>query len=131
MGVQFGARRLDKPRPLPETDDMDCPTDAQRPDSVEDLEALLSGTPRLAPLPAGERGLRCVSSGYMSDGCSCEAAVPAQAVVAAWERERRERHGDRFFAFTWNDQVWLGYGLRNGRVPGGYCPEHRAERDEP
>jgi hypothetical protein len=83
-----------------------------------------------ADLPA--RPLRCVSSGYLSDGCSCEASIPASVVTAAWAQElkRAGARGDRFFRFAWHGGVWLAYGLQDGRVRGVYCPSHSAERDE-
>lgn len=75
--------------------------------------------------------LRCVSSGYLTGGCSCPATVPGEAALAAWGRERREgAGGDRFFQFAWQGQVWLGYGLAGGGVRGVYCPEHNAQRTE-
>jgi hypothetical protein len=76
--------------------------------------------------------LRCVSSGYLSGGCSCRASIPSSVVTAAWgvERERGGARGDRFFHFAWRGDVWLAYGLASGRVRGVYCPTHRAERDE-
>ncbi|MCW2970165.1 MAG: hypothetical protein JWO23_1292 [Solirubrobacterales bacterium] len=75
--------------------------------------------------------LRCVSSGYLSHGCSCRATIPTGVVTDAWARERRAgAHGDRFFSFTWGGGVWLGYGLKSGQVRGVYCPEHSAERDQ-
>lgn len=79
-----------------------------------------------------DRSLRCVSSGYLSDGCSCRLSIPCSVVTAAWrvERERGGACGDRFFHFAWRGDVWLAYGLRDGRVRGVYCPTHRAERDE-
>jgi hypothetical protein len=78
------------------------------------------------------RPLRCVSSGYLSDGCSCRSSVPARVVAAAWTREleRGGLRGDRLFRFAWHDGVWLAYGLGDGRVRGVYCPSHSAERDE-
>jgi hypothetical protein len=53
-------------------------------------------------------------------------------VTAAWgvEHERGGAHGDRFFHFAWRGDVWLAYGLRDGRVRGVYCPSHSSERDE-
>ena len=74
--------------------------------------------------------LTCVSSGYLSDGCSCQAAVPASVVAAAWQQELRHTNvrEDQFFTFTWHGGQWLGYGLRNGDVRGVYCPEHNARR---
>jgi hypothetical protein len=79
-----------------------------------------------------DRPLRCVSSGYMSDGCSCQATVPTSVVAAAWRRElqRVTAHEDRFFTFTYDGGQWLAYGLRDGSVRGVYCPEHSARRAE-
>jgi hypothetical protein len=102
----------------------------QRPISVSALETLVAGPPRRLPQRADERALRCVSSGYLSHGCPCDAEVPAGVVVAAWARERTSGRDDRFFKFVWRDEVWLGYGLRNGSVRGVYCPDHVAERAE-
>jgi hypothetical protein len=78
-----------------------------------------------------DRPLRCVSSGYMSGGCSCRSIVPAGVVVAAWAREldRSPTPGDRFFRFAWHGEEWLAFGLSDGRIRGVYCPTHRAERD--
>jgi hypothetical protein len=73
--------------------------------------------------------LRCVSSGYLSDGCSCRATIPTGVVTDAWAREQRAGvPGDQFFHFTWRAEVWLAFGLRDGRIRGVYCPEHSAER---
>jgi len=74
--------------------------------------------------------LRCVSSGYLSDGCSCHSTVPAGVAEAAWahKRERAPACEDQFFRFVWAGGEWLAYGLRNGRVRGVYCPEHCEER---
>jgi hypothetical protein len=77
-----------------------------------------------------ELPLRCVASGYLSDGCSCRATIPAAAVVAAWARELEREAGERFFHFYWRDGMWLGYGLEDGLVRGVYCPTHSAARDE-
>jgi hypothetical protein len=77
-----------------------------------------------------ELTLRCVSSGYMSDGCSCSCTIPAGVVAAAWARELERAGGDRFFHFASGDGEWLAYGLENGLVRGLYCPAHSAERDE-
>jgi hypothetical protein len=75
--------------------------------------------------------VRCVSSGYMSDGCSCPATIPSAAVKAAWAREldSSATAGDRFFHFAWDREVWLGFGLADGEVRGVYCPAHRAARE--
>ncbi len=79
-----------------------------------------------------DRLLRCVSSGYLSDGCSCPSAIPSSVVTGAWAQVLdggNERH-DRFFRFAWRGGVWLGFGLQDGSVRGVYCPEHSAERAE-
>jgi hypothetical protein len=74
--------------------------------------------------------VRCVSAGYLSDGCSCRATIPNGVATDAWARELRAGvSGDRFFHFTWRSELWLAYGLKDGRVRGVYCPEHRAERE--
>ena len=78
-----------------------------------------------------QRPLRCVSSGYLTDGCSCSARVPAAAAIAAWQRElERGRRRDGFFHFSWHGGVWLAYGLPGGQVRGVYCPAHRSEREQ-
>jgi hypothetical protein len=121
---------------LPERDDMACPNDPSLPERAlragpgRDLTALLGREREQDGCAPEWRVLRCVASGYLSHGCSCDAAVPAEAVVAAWARERRSHRGDRFFSFRWNDETWLAFGLRNGLVRGVYCPEHRAQRFE-
>jgi hypothetical protein len=77
------------------------------------------------------RPLRCVSSGYLADDCSCSARVPAAVAIAAWHRElERGRPHDGFFNFAWRGGVWLAYGLPDGLVRGVYCPAHRAEREQ-
>ncbi len=79
-----------------------------------------------------DRLLRCVSSGYLADGCSCQATVPARIASAAWAREleRAPAREDQFFRFLWRGGEWRAYGLRDGRVRGVYCPEHSARRSE-
>jgi hypothetical protein len=85
---------------------------------------------RVARQSPSDPPLRCVSSGYLSDGCSCPATIPAGVVADAWARQKRAGvHGDRFFHFTWRSAVWLAYGLKNGRIRGVYCPQHSTERD--
>ena len=76
--------------------------------------------------------LRCVSSGYLADGCSCQATIPSTVVSAAWDRERELIGGaeDRFFSFAWRGGVWFSFGLSDGRVRGVYCPQHNAARAE-
>lgn len=76
--------------------------------------------------------LRCVSSGYLVEGCSCNATVPSSVVDAAWANElaRGGAAEEQFFRFVWRDGVWLGYGLSDGSVRGVYCPTHSARRAE-
>jgi hypothetical protein len=78
---------------------------------------------------AVEGVLRCVSSGYLSGGCSCTRTVPASAAAAGWSAEQARGPGSRFFSFAFKGQVWLGFGLEDGSVRGVYCPAHRAERE--
>jgi hypothetical protein len=99
--------------------------------------------PRGECIPHGERSLqgdrdgaldtalRCVSSGYLGDGCSCRACVPVAVASDAW-REELERVGvcEGFFHFAWRGETWLAYGLAGGRVRGVYCPAHRCEREQ-
>jgi hypothetical protein len=95
--------------------------------------------PETGTLNDRPRPLRCVASGYLADGCSCSASVPAAVAIAAWQRElERERpkdgaHDDLhdgFFNFAWRGGVWLAYGLPGGQVRGVYCPAHRSEREQ-
>lgn len=93
--------------------------------AVTDLATrrIMRGAPR-------QPALRCVSSGYLSDGCSCPVTIPSGVVTDAWAGQMRAGvYGDRFFHFTWQGEVWLAYGLKDGRIRGVYCPEHSAERD--
>jgi hypothetical protein len=121
-----------------EKNDMECTTRAGR-------------TANRVPFGAGEAGLdtdglrvdlrvvqatvdeplRCVSSGYLADGCSCESRIPAAVVVAAWRHqlEQGQRNGG-FFQFAWRGEKWLAYGLDDGRIRGVYCPTHHAAREE-
>jgi hypothetical protein len=73
--------------------------------------------------------LQCVSGGYLADRCSCEASVPLEVVNVAWSRQLEAGGEEGFFRFAWQDEVWLAYGLKDGRVRGVYCPGHSAERD--
>jgi hypothetical protein len=86
----------------------------------------------IAPETRVDRLLRCVSSGYLSDGCSCQATVPESVVRAAWARELRgaPAREDQFFRFAWHEGEWRAYGLRDGRVRGVYCPEHSVRQGE-
>ena len=87
---------------------------------------------RSARVDALDPQLRCVSSGYLSGGCSCRSSIPASVISAAWaiELARGGARGDRFFRIAWRGGVWLAYGLRDGGVRGVYCPSHSAARDE-
>ncbi len=76
-----------------------------------------------------EEVLRCVSSGYMSGGCSCTRTIAASAATAAWSAERTRGSASRFFHFAWKGEVWLGFGLEDGSIRGVYCQRHRAERE--
>jgi len=91
-------------------------------------------TPTTAPQHSNlDRLLRCVSSGYLEEGCSCNATVPWSVASAAWANElasNAEPAEDRFFRFVWRGGVWLAYGLRDGNVRGVYCPTHSARRAE-
>jgi hypothetical protein len=91
--------------------------------------------PTFTPIPTEipvDRLLRCVSSGYLSDGCSCRTTVRESVVAAAWARELELAPAaeDRFFRFIADDGEWLAFGLRDGRVRGVYCPEHSARRSQ-
>ncbi len=57
-------------------------------------------------------------------GCSCTSSIPEDVVTAAWSREleRLEVRADRFFRFSWQNDVWLAYGLVDGRVRGRPLP---------
>lgn len=95
-------------------------------------------TPTSTPQQSNlDRLLRCVSSGYLAEGCSCNATVPWSVASAAWASElahtaqaHAEPAEDRFFRFVWRGGVWLAYGLRDGGVRGVYCPTHSARRAE-
>lgn len=73
--------------------------------------------------------LRCVWSSHPDHTRDCRACIPTETVAAAWWQER-EDYGtpEGFFFFAWNERVWLGYGLRDGRVRGVYCPQHCTAR---
>jgi hypothetical protein len=124
---------------MPEKDDMECLNSADRAETASpraadegQLASVLADIDRkvVAGPSRMELPLRCVASGYLADGCSCRATIPAAAVVAAWARELEREGGDRFFHFYWREGMWLGYGLEDGLVRGVYCPTHSSERDE-
>jgi hypothetical protein len=113
------------------------PTDSatQRPTSTSGVELAAVVTDiagrRIMRTRPSDPPLRCVSSGYLSDGSSCTATIPTGVVTDAWAREKRAGvFGDRFFHFTWQGEVWLGYGLKSGEVRGVYCPVHSADREQ-
>jgi hypothetical protein len=78
-----------------------------------------------------ERSLRCVSSGYLGDGCSCPATIPTRVVAAAWERQRSRGDAPQegLFRFAWQGEMWLAFG-QSGEIRGVYCPVHLLEREE-
>ena len=78
-----------------------------------------------------ESSLRCVSSGYMSSGCSCTRTVPESLVAAAWAAAQQSRRAGEsgFFEFPGRGEIWLGFGVAEGEPRGVYCPQHRAERE--
>src|SRR5437899_1851961 len=55
--------------------------------------------PTPSPARKAARALRCLSSGYLSDGCPCRSSIPADLVKAAWlqELERGAVPGEGFF----------------------------------
>ena len=93
--------------------------------------ALFDCRPTSSPASEASRELRCLSSGYFSDGCPCRSSIPADLVKAAWlqELERGAVRSEGFFRLHWRGARWLGYGLSDGSVRGVYCPAHGAERD--
>jgi hypothetical protein len=81
---------------------------------------------------ARSRSLKCLSTGYLQGGCTCQATVPASVARRAWAfcLRRSPARDAGFFQFQWQGEVWLAYGLRCGEVRGVYCPSHRAQRAE-
>jgi hypothetical protein len=104
--------------------------DVARSDRAAKLAGVATDTHPKSARSRVELRLQCVSSGYLSGGCSCPRTIPAGAVIAAWKRELEKGPGDRFFHFTCGGGEWLAYGLEDGLVRGVYCPDHSAERDE-
>lgn len=78
----------------------------------------------------GRHLLKCVWTSHPDHERCCRLRIPAGVVDAAWleELELNPWH-EGFFHFAWRGDVWLAYGLADGRVRGVYCPAHRAERD--
>jgi hypothetical protein len=107
-------------------------TAAEQDGSRADWDRAFSGVlaDLTVPLGAqeGERSLRCVSSGYLANGCSCSASIPYHVVTAAWTRALSRGQAEGFFRVAWQEEVWLAYGLSDGNVRGVYCPDHSAER---
>jgi hypothetical protein len=110
---------------------MECPIGAG---GMSGMSALSGrpGSPGERVPDANARSLPCVWSGDTANGCSCRSSIPEDVVTVAWrhELERAGEHADRFFHFTWQNDVWLAYGLMDGRVRGVHCPPHRVEREE-
>jgi hypothetical protein len=91
----------------------------------------MDGLKRADMVTTAEFPLRCVWTSYPHNDESCRSRIPARTVLAAWRRELETgRTNAGFFQFVWHGQVWLAYGLPDGRVRGVYCPVHRAERAE-
>ncbi len=108
---------------------MPCPKRTTRPIERQSVVIDLANHP-LAHDRGAEASLRCVSSGYMADGCSCTRTVPASVAAAAWDAERaRSGERSRLFQFAWQSEVWLAFGVEGGEVRGVYCAEHRARRE--
>jgi hypothetical protein len=87
--------------------------------------------PTKAPTHAEQApALRCVSSGYLGEHCSCEAQIPRQVVLATWLRAREAAAGpaEGFFAIDWQGATWLSYGRGDGSIAGVYCPTHTRQR---
>jgi hypothetical protein len=132
--------RLSDGAGAPEKDDMDARKGRQasarkgQPPATVELDEVVSdmNARRIMRMKSPENPpLRCVSSGYLSHGCSCRATIPAGLVSDAWAREQRAGvRGDQFFHFTWRAEVWLAFGQSDGRIRGVYCPEHSAEREQ-
>src|ERR1700692_2661036 len=104
--------------------------DRARSDPASKLEGVAIDIDARKPRSRVELRLRCVSSGYLSGGCSCDHTIRAGVVLSAWALELEKAPGERFFHFTFGGGEWLAYGLEDGLVRGVYCPNHSAERDE-
>jgi len=110
---------------------MECPIGDGAVSEASALSDAPAGPHEAAP-DAQPESLPCVWSGDTANGCSCRSSIPEDVVTAAWRREleRVSERADRFFRFTWHDDVWLAYGLMDGHVRGVHCPPHRAKREE-
>ncbi len=107
---------------------MDCPIGA------DEAPATLPSSGRQenagAQISSVQTELRCVWTGDPASGCSCASSIPEGVVTGAWRQELEQDDvlADRFFHITWQDDVWLAYGLVDGGIRGVHCPAHRAER---
>lgn len=108
---------------------MTCPKRTTRANEPHGVVIDMAHHP-LARGRSAEASLRCVSSGYMSSGCSCTRTVPAAIATSVWAAElARGGEKSRLFHFAWRGEVWLAFGLADGEVRGVYCAEHRVERE--
>jgi hypothetical protein len=107
-----------------EKHDMNCErNDTHRPEGAPVIKLR-----RVATL---DLPLRCVRSGHPNRDHRCEHRIPFAVVSDAWQRElERDENCAGFFQFSWQGEMWLGYGLPDGTLRGVYCPEHRAEREQ-
>ncbi len=109
---------------------MGCPIGADAVPATSPSSGMLQNAEALG---AGvQTELRCVWTGDPASGCSCTSSIPEGVVTAAWrhELEQDDVLADRFFRFTWQNDVWLAYGLVDGGIRGVHCPPHRAEREQ-
>lgn len=83
--------------------------------------------PALECEPVEDTALRCVSSGYAQEGCSCARRIPRGVVLAAWHSAAAAT-GEGFFEVDWEGGRWLSYGRSDGTVAGVYCPTHSLAR---
>ena len=75
--------------------------------------------------------LRCVWTSDPTNSFTCWSSIPEDVVIAAWRRELAVGPpADRFFELSWQEDVWLAYGLKTGAVRGVHCSQHRTEREE-
>ncbi len=109
---------------------MDCPIGADQTPPASPASGRLENAD--AQAPSVETELRCVWTGDPASGCSCASSIPEGVVTGAWRQELEQDDvlADRFFHITWQDDVWLAYGLVDGGIRGVHCPAHRAERQQ-